>query len=406
MSLPDHPNTRTIIISDQAVYLRGLRSLFLSMSGIDLVAEGLSAAEAFECCQRFSPDLVLLDLCRVPDRGRETAEQISRQWPRIKVVLLVQCEVDDVVPIEAAGRALYQISRYVSEEELIAAIDYIRGLSDDMQTFLHAPEEEPEPARVPVTAGPAPSAQETMASEMVMAGRIQADILPEEPPSLAGWEIAARLEPARETSGDFYDFIPLTDRKWGILVADVSDKGMGASLFMALSSSLMRTYANRFPNLPALTLSMVSERILSDTRGGMFVTTFFGVLEPFTGRFTYANAGHPPAYLISAGRKRGGLESMRPTGMALGVSEDAQWRQKVMRIAPGDVLVMYTDGVTEAQSPLGSFFGEEGLVDAVLSRTGGSAQEILDCLLDAVHTYVGSMTHQDDIALVVIRRLP
>lgn len=400
MSQPDHQNTRVVLISDQAVYLRGLRALVMLMPGMQLVSEGGSGAEAVQLCERFSPDMLLLDLCRAPDRGHETAEHIHQHWPEIKIVLLIETQAEGPEQVEGAPR-LYLLSRDVSEEEFNAALSHIQDETSQPQTFLHAPAQEH--GHILVTAAAA-NDQQTIEREMAMAGKIQADILPEEPPALPGWEIAARLEPARETSGDFYDFIPLSDRKWGVLVADVSDKGMGASLFMALSSSLLRTYANRFPNLPGLTLSMVSERLLSDTRGSMFVTTFFGVLEPLTGRFTYANAGHPPAYLITAGRRHGGIESMRPTGMALGVSEEAQWRQKVMRISPGDVLVMYTDGITEAQSPQGLYFGEERIVDAVLSKVGQSAQEILKCLLDEVHSFVGSKTHQDDIALVVIKR--
>ncbi len=403
MGLPENPKTRVVCISDQAVYLRGLRGFLLGIPGIQLIAEGASGAEALELCERLAPDLMLVDLCRAPDRGRDTARHIQQHWPAVKIVLLIETEAEGPLQMDNDGLPLYQLSRDVTEEEFSAALRHVTTERSPALTFLHAQEGSTD---VVSAAAVAANRQEMMAREMVMAGKIQADILPEEPPSMAGWDIAARLVPARETSGDFYDFIPLSDRKWGVLVADVSDKGMGASLFMALTSSLLRTYANRFPNLPALTLSMVSERILSDTRGSMFVTTFFGVLEPFTGRFTYANAGHPPAYLISAGRKHGGVESMRTTGMALGVSEDAQWRQKIIRIAPGDVLVMYTDGITEAQSPTGEFFGNDRIIDAVLSRAGGTAGEILTCLLDTLVSFVGSHTHQDDIAILVVRRLP
>ncbi|MGB5845375.1 MAG: SpoIIE family protein phosphatase [Anaerolineales bacterium] len=100
--------------------------------------------------------------------------------------------------------------------------------------------------------------------ELVMAGKLQSRILPENPPELDGWDLATQLLPARETSGDFYDFIPLANDKWGILIADVTDKGLGAAVFMAMCSSLIRTYAVRFPTLPALALSSVNERIISD----------------------------------------------------------------------------------------------------------------------------------------------
>ena len=156
-----------------------------------------------------------------------------------------------------------------------------------------------------------------MKQELVDAGKIQAGILPEKPPRLRGWDIAARLEPALQTSGDFYDFIPLTNNNWGVLIADVSDKGMGAALFMALSNTLLRTYAIQYATLPSFALSLVNERILSDTRNGMFVTAFYGVLEPDTGRLRYVNAGHNPPYLLS-GQKGKPVDQLRPRERLLG----------------------------------------------------------------------------------------
>ena len=246
--------------------------------------------------------------------------------------------------------------------------------------------------------------EEILGRELIMAGKIQEDILPEKVPVYPGWELAARLRPARETSGDFYDFIPLTGSKLGLLVADVTDKGMGAALFMALSSTLLRTYAVRFPTLPGLVLNAVSERILSDTRGGMFVTAFYGVLEPYIGRFIFANAGHPPGVMISRRHGRVSIDHFNPTGMALGVSEEAQWKQKVVKLAPGDFVVLYTDGITEANNPQGDFFGEERLLDVLLAKANLPASEMLEGVLDEVHRFVGHSHAQDDIALIVIRR--
>jgi sigma-B regulation protein RsbU (phosphoserine phosphatase) len=246
--------------------------------------------------------------------------------------------------------------------------------------------------------------QETLTRELTMAGKIQASFLPEEPPVIPGWDIAARLEPARETSGDFYDFIPLTDRKWGIVVADVTDKGVAAALFMALSSTLIRTYTSRFPTLPGLALKAVSDRILADTGGSMFVTALFGILEPHSGRFIYANAGHPPGYLVTGARGKKSIEALRSTGMALGVIEQAQWKQKVLKMGTGDVLVLYSDGVNEAEDPQGESFGDDRLLDVVLAKAACPAREIQEALLSEVHRFTGNALRQDDIALIVIIR--
>jgi serine phosphatase RsbU (regulator of sigma subunit)/DNA-binding response OmpR family regulator len=244
---------------------------------------------------------------------------------------------------------------------------------------------------------------ELVTRELVMAGKIQADILPEKAPTIPNWDISAKLESARETSGDFYDFIPLANGNWGIVVADVTDKGMGAALLMALSNTLIRTFATRYPTLPALTMSAVNERILSDSRSNMFVTAFYGILEPHTGRLRYVNAGHPPPYCISTMRGKP-VDRLKPTGMALGLMEKVYWQQKIVRMIPGDFLLLYTDGITEAQDAQGTFFGEKRLLELVRSKIGSPAKVIQQAVLEEVHRFVGDDARQDDIALIVVCR--
>jgi serine phosphatase RsbU (regulator of sigma subunit)/CheY-like chemotaxis protein len=245
-------------------------------------------------------------------------------------------------------------------------------------------------------------AHQNLAEQLAAAAKIQSDLLPARMPDFPGWEFAARLEPAMETSGDFYDLIALHNNHLGLVVADVSDKGMGAALFMALSSTLIRTYSKQYPTLPALSISTVNERILSDSRSGMFVTTFYAVLEPNTGRLRYVNAGHNPPILISS-QKGKGIDRLQSTGMALGVMGEIIWKQKVARLLPGDLLVMYTDGVTDAQDPHGQFYGEQRLLQ-VIRRCNCSAQETLEFILDDVEHFTGGTPQSDDITLLVVRR--
>jgi serine phosphatase RsbU (regulator of sigma subunit)/DNA-binding NarL/FixJ family response regulator len=245
--------------------------------------------------------------------------------------------------------------------------------------------------------------QQKVSQELLSAGRIQTSILPEKPPVLHGWDISAILEPARETSGDFYDFIPLSNGKWGFLIADVTDKGMGAALFMALSSTLIRTYAAQYPTLPALALSYINRRLLSDTHGAMFVTAFYGVLDPENGRLRYVNAGHNPPFLLS-GQKGKPVDQLRGTGMALGVMEDASWQQKIVKFSPGDVLLLYTDGVTEAENPYGNFYGEQSILEILRSRRDQTAQVIQNALLEDVRKFTGKAPKTDDIAIMVVAR--
>ncbi len=411
------PNlARVAIVSEQPIFLRGLASLVATTDGVKVVGEARQGVEAMQLCRLSEPDLILMDLASTPDHGQEIARHLSQKWPSMRVVLLLGVEHENLGLDDCNGLALYCISRDASEDEFKAAIQQILrqplkqgggpGMAQAVQRH-HAGEEPEGEVAEPHPLGhvfPLHRNEEVIARELVMAGKIQEDILPEKAPAIPGWDISARLLPARETSGDFYDFIPLSDRKWGIVLADVTDKGMGAALFMALSSTLIRTYAARFPTLPGLAMNAVSERLLTDTRGGMYVTTFFGILEPHTGRFVYANAGHPPGFLICTQRAKFSIEYLRPTGMALGVSEAALWKQKIARLAPGDYLVLYTDGITETQNRQGVFFGEERLVEVVLSRAGRSAREVQDALIEEVNKFEGYIPQQDDIALIVIRR--
>jgi len=241
--------------------------------------------------------------------------------------------------------------------------------------------------------------------ELTLAGRVQASLLPELPPEIPGWQIAATWKPARETSGDFYDFVPLPNGRLGIVVADVVDKGMGAALLMALSRTLIRTYATEFPNHPEHLLQVTNQRILTDIDAGLFVTLFYGVLDPSTATLTYSNAGHPPPYLFTPGETP--TSAILPgSGMPLGVSEEADWQPGSIEMSPGAMLLLYTDGVLDTQNQRGEFLGEEGMLDIIQSQIGHSARTVQDTLLSGLYNYAGSEPQVDDITLMVLIRNP
>lgn len=241
--------------------------------------------------------------------------------------------------------------------------------------------------------------------EMTLAWRIQSGFLPDNLPDIPGWQLAATLKPSRQTSGDFYDLIPLPDGRLGILIADVADKGMGAALYMVLSRTLIRTYAIQYHSRPDYVLGTTNWRILTDTDTDHFVTVFYGILDPLTGTLTYCNAGHNPPYLFSAQGDQT-IQALHKTGMALGVIKDETWQQKTIQIAQGDVLALYTDGITEAQNAQGTFFDEQQMIKAVQANLGRSAQNVQDALMAEVHEFVGDAPQFDDIALVIVVRDP
>ncbi len=246
-------------------------------------------------------------------------------------------------------------------------------------------------------------AHQRVEQELALAGEIQASFLPDNLPEVPGWQLDATLESARQTSGDFYDVIPLPNGRLGILVADVADKGTGAALFMALSRTLIRTYAVEHHTRPDFALRVANNRILSDAHVDLFVTVFYGVLDPLTGRFTYCNAGHNPPILLKA-QSVPEVQQLTRTGLPLGVFRGQTWEHRTVQIDRGDVLVLYTDGVTEAQDHQEIFFGEARLLAVTQAHQQDSAQEIRAALMREIQTFVGDAPQFDDIAIVVLVR--
>lgn len=336
------------------------------------------------------PDLILLDI-RMPEMdgyevcGRLKAEADTREIP-ILFISALDATHDKVRAFTVGG--VDYITKPFQIEEVLARVETHLALRD-LQRRLQ-------------------DTNRKMAQELALAGEVQASFLPRELPRVPGWQLSATLKPARETSGDFYDLISLPDSRLGILVADVSDKGAGAALYMALSCTLIRTYALQFPGQPELVFSATNRRILRDTGADQFVTVFYGILDPNQGMLMYANAGHPPPFHVGASEDD--IGELTGTGIPLGVFQDRGWGQEGLQVDPGDTLVFYTDGITEACNAQGELFGEgrlRGSVRAALAPAGSqrrSAQEVQDAILADVQSFVGEVPPSDDIALVVLMR--
>lgn len=241
--------------------------------------------------------------------------------------------------------------------------------------------------------------------ELKLAGDLQASFLPPAPPPIEGYQMALTLQPARETSGDFYDVFPLPEGRYALLIADVVDKGAAAALFMALSLTLLRDLAMEHPLEPELVLREVNRRLIAGTDGNRFVTVFFGSLDVASGRLTYCNAGHNPPLLARAATD-GSPTDLLGTGPLLGMLPDQTWQSASVTLEPGDVLVLYTDGITEAQRNSGDLYGPERLKGVVGESRGRSAVQIQDHILASVQDFLGDAPQWDDIALMVLRREP
>ncbi len=245
-----------------------------------------------------------------------------------------------------------------------------------------------------------------MEQELALAWQIQTSLLPTETPDLNGWQMVAALEPARQMSGDFYDFIPLPGGRIGLVVADVADKGLGPALYMALCRTLIRSYAELYPTRPEQVLAAANRRILSETNSDLFVTVFYAILNPQNGRLQYCNAGHNPPFLFrgSNGNNPFSIEAFTRTALPLGILENLEATHAYGEMQEGDVLVLYTDGITEAQDEFEDFFGETRLRDLIAHNRHRPAQIVGDKLVAAVYDFMGAAPQHDDITLVVVAR--
>jgi sigma-B regulation protein RsbU (phosphoserine phosphatase) len=269
------------------------------------------------------------------------------------------------------------------------------------------------------------------------AKRIQLGFLPTSLPQLEGWHIISRFHPAMEVAGDFYDSFPMIQgRRLGLVMADVCDKGVGSALFMALSRSLLRAYAeqnqmlmrnmmDRLDDTKArpggrrgsasamlAKLSVGTSELLHAIQAtndyivanhaemNMFVTIFFGMLDPATGKLFYINAGHESPYIIGAD---GIKERLKPTGPAVGLFPDVAFELGEAQLAPGDILFTFTDGVPDARNPTGERFGKERL-NALLNQPALSAEELLGQLEQLLQAHRANAPQFDDITMLIVQR--
>jgi phosphoserine phosphatase RsbU/P len=243
-------------------------------------------------------------------------------------------------------------------------------------------------------------------TELAIAAEIQQSFLPDTISQMEGYDIAASSIMAKEVGGDFFDVIPLEvvplgKGQMGIMIADVSGKGIPAALFMALSRIVVRVNAIWYGSRPAAAIRDANAIISHDAKSGMFVTLFYGFLDAATRTLIYVNAGHnPPIHFHTSD---GTLTELPATGIAMGALPDAAYTQESVQLAPGDVLVLYTDGITEAENAQLDMFGVERLEETILASRGLSANELAQVILDAVRSFTGDHPQSDDITLMIIR---
>ena len=243
--------------------------------------------------------------------------------------------------------------------------------------------------------------RERLETEVQLARQIQQTFIPETLPQFEEWELAARWKTARQVGGDFYDVFDLPNRRLGLFIADVADKGVPAALFMALTRTLVRAAVTELES-PAEAMKRVNDLLIPDTKQGMFVTAVYAVLDMEKNELTYVNAGHNPPLWIKCD---GGMERLRRTGVALGAAEDVRFEQRVIPLDIDDNVLLYTDGLTESFNIDGDFFGEERLMEAIQANLCSSAADLLDVVEKALLNFVQDMPPADDLTMLVLRRV-
>jgi sigma-B regulation protein RsbU (phosphoserine phosphatase) len=252
--------------------------------------------------------------------------------------------------------------------------------------------------------------------------KIQRDFLPRQIPRISGWEIAIYFHPARQVSGDFYDAFMLPENLLGLVIADVCDKGVGSALFMALFRSLIRVFSGKIrlqglsvpgstktePNshgdylYEALNAVSLTNDYIAGEHGeeGMFATLFFGVLDPQTGKMAYVNGGHEPVLIVN---QFGVKKSLGSTGPVVGMMSAVEYKVQQVRIDPGDTLIGYTDGVTEAMSPQEKLFGKKRFL-TLLEKPAPTASELIDQIKLELFNHIDNAPQFDDITMIAVRR--
>ena len=238
--------------------------------------------------------------------------------------------------------------------------------------------------------------------ELRIARSLQGAILPREIPESEAYVGSAMMTPAQELGGDFYDCFTLPDGRLGIVIADVSGKGVPAAFFMAIVRTMMRSAAHEYSG-PGQCMREVNDAVCEQNPHSLFVTMFYGILDPTSGRFDYANAGHNPPFLVGADGQVTDLPST--SGVVVGVMPGLDYNEGAVEMNLGDTLFLYTDGISEAMNDADEEFGEERLVDVLAEDTQAPIRSVIDNVSNAVEAFVVDAPQSDDITCMVLRYL-
>jgi len=405
-----------LLVVDDNETNRALLARHLESQG-HMVAEAENGCQALEMMQKDRFDLVLLDVMMPKMNGYHVLMHMKSDisWKNIPVIMISALEeMDSVVQCIEMGAEDY-LSKPFNPVLLKARVNAClekKRLRDIEQLYA-----------------------KSMELELEIGQQIQRGFFPDALPQLPGWEIAAFFQAAHQVAGDFYDaFLLCNGKQVGLVIADVCDKGVGSALFMALFRSLIRVFSGHTHLCDHLcesfiaasrkragdmlvqqetidveqTNALIAVALTNDyieqnhSDMGMFVTLFFGVLNPETGLLSYINAGHEPLFIVGP---TGVKVRLQPTGPAVGMMPDARFNIEHVQLEPGDILLGYTDGITEARSSNGELYTKKRL-QSLLDQPVASAPELLERIKNSLFNYTESAPQSDDITLLAVQGYP
>jgi len=238
----------------------------------------------------------------------------------------------------------------------------------------------------------------SLEAELELAGAVQRSLLPQRPPDFPGLEIAAFSRPAQIVGGDYFDFFPFAGNRHGIVISDVVGHGLSSSLIMASLQTMLRTLTQEHAS-PAGLVARINRLCLHNIQFTTFVTLFLGAFDPATREFTYCNAGHNPPLLL----RKASTEWLRPSGPAVGLTEDSVYSDRSVPLDPGDLLFLYTDGATETGSPGGELFGARRLEALAQENASHPPQAFLQAIRDGLDGFAEAAPPSDDLTMVALR---
>ena len=367
---------KVMVIDDEELARYRLCQLLGSFDDLEVVGEAEDGDQGLKAISEFRPDVVFLDIEMPGLNGMEVAASLPVPRPRI-----IFCTAYDEYAVDAFEQyPVDYLVKPVRRARLASAIERLRTMIEEQ------------------------NAQR----DLSMAGEVQKRLFPQAPAKLTSLEYAGICRPARTIGGDYYDFLPIAADTVGFIVADVSGKGTPAALLMASLQGRLQSQASLYGGRVAALTDEINRSIASTTAESKYATLFYGVYDDRTRRLSYVNAGHVPPVLIRTkgtgpGAARPTIERLRTGGLPAGLFKEANYSQETIKLEPGDILLIVTDGITETSNPEEEEFGEARLIDLVCRNARLSAPEICDLIVAEASRFRSGASGADDATLVVAK---